>query len=47
LFVGAHPRDPITLAVVTAFLVVTMLVATVIPARRATTIDPAVTLRAE
>jgi putative ABC transport system permease protein len=41
------PRDPITLASVMGLLTVVAALATVVPARRAARIDPAVALRAE
>jgi putative ABC transport system permease protein len=40
-------RDPLTLTLVSGLLVVIALVATLLPARRAARIDPALTLRAE
>jgi ABC-type antimicrobial peptide transport system permease subunit len=44
---GVVPGDPTTYALVLSTMVVTALVATWRPARKASTIDPAVTLRAE
>ena len=44
---GLTPRDPYTLAVVAFALAMTALVAGYLPARRASHVDPAVTLRAE
>jgi ABC-type antimicrobial peptide transport system permease subunit len=44
---GVTPTDPATYAGVTALVIVTALVATWFPARRAARIDPAVTLRTE
>jgi putative ABC transport system permease protein len=47
-FLGeTRPRDPITLAAVTALLSAVALVSSLLPARRASRVDPAVTLRAE
>jgi putative ABC transport system permease protein len=39
-------RDPLTLAIVTALLIVVAMAATLLPARRAAKVDPMVTLRA-
>ena len=47
VLVGVSPRDPVTLGVVVLVFAVTALVASYLPARRATRVDPAVALRAE
>jgi ABC-type lipoprotein release transport system permease subunit len=44
---GLSPRDPMTYAVVMLVLVTAAVLATLVPARRALSVDPAVTLRAE
>jgi ABC-type antimicrobial peptide transport system permease subunit len=44
---GLSPFDPIAYAAISAILVVSALVATWIPARRAAQIDPAITLRGD
>jgi ABC-type antimicrobial peptide transport system permease subunit len=44
---GVDPRDPIVYGSVVALIVVVSLVATLVPARRATRVDPMVALRAE
>jgi ABC-type antimicrobial peptide transport system permease subunit len=44
---GVAPSDPATYAGVAVVLATVAVVATLIPARRATGVDPAVTLRAE
>jgi predicted permease len=47
LLLGVSPFDPLTYAAVTGLLVAICLVASFVPARRATTVDPLVALRAE
>jgi predicted permease len=47
LLLGISPFDPLTYAAVTGLLVTICLVASFVPARRATTVDPLVALRAE
>jgi len=47
LLYGVQPIDPLVLSVVTAFLVAVAGLATLIPARRATQVDPMVALRHE
>jgi ABC-type antimicrobial peptide transport system permease subunit len=47
LLFGVSAADPVTIAAVCLLLFVTALLASWIPARRASTIDPAFTLRSE
>jgi ABC-type antimicrobial peptide transport system permease subunit len=47
LLFALSPRDPATLAGVAAVLLATTLVASYLPARRATRVDPVVALRSE
>jgi len=44
---GVHPADPLTFAAVSILLLLVVLFASYIPARRATKIDPTVALRHE
>jgi putative ABC transport system permease protein len=44
---GISPRDPVTYLAVGALLLVVSLIATLVPARRATRVDPMIALRAE
>ena len=47
LLIGVGARDPFTFAVVVALVALVSLVATLVPARRATRVDPLIALRAE
>jgi predicted permease len=47
LLYGIEPRDPVTLAIAAALLVLVSLVACYVPARRASRIDPILALRTE
>jgi putative ABC transport system permease protein len=47
LLFGVAPRDPVTYAAVSAVLAAVALLATYLPARRASRIDPIVALRAD
>jgi len=47
LLYGVQPRDPVVFAEAALVLVVSAVVAAVLPARRAASIDPARALRAE
>ena len=44
---GVSARDPLTYGVVLTLVTVVSLIATLVPARRATRVDPMIALRAE
>jgi ABC-type antimicrobial peptide transport system permease subunit len=44
---GVSARDPVTYGLVFAIVTIVSLVATMVPARRATRVDPMIALRAE
>ena len=44
---GINPRDPLTYGVVVALVTTVSLIATFVPAQRATRVDPMTALRAE
>ena len=46
-FIGVEPYDPLTMAAASAVLVIVGVRACRVPARRATSVDPAVALRRE
>jgi len=46
-FFDVTPTDPVTYVLVSGLVIVTALAATLVPARRAARVDPAITLRAE
>ncbi|MEO7998561.1 MAG: ABC transporter permease [Gemmatimonadaceae bacterium] len=47
LLIGVSPQDPVSFLAVSGFLASVALVASVIPARRATAVDPVISLRAD
>jgi ABC-type lipoprotein release transport system permease subunit len=47
LLYGVRPMDPLTLVAVSSLLMAVALMATLVPARRASRIDPMVALRYE
>ena len=44
---GVSPRDPLTYTAVAGLITIVALFATLVPARRATRVDPMIALRAE
>ena len=47
LLVGVSPQDPASFLAVSAFLAGVALIATAVPARKATNVDPIISLRAD
>lgn len=47
LLIGVSPQDPLSFLAVSAFLATVALVASAVPARRATNVDPIISLRAD
>lgn len=47
LLIGVSPQDPVSFLVVSGFLATVALIASAIPARRATAVDPIISLRAD
>jgi putative ABC transport system permease protein len=47
LLFQVQPRDPVTIAVLAVLLIAVTLLASYVPARRATRVDPLTSLRAE
>jgi putative ABC transport system permease protein len=47
MLIGVSPQDPMSFGAVSLFLAAVAFVASVVPARRATRVDPIISLRAE